>query len=169
MKIAVFDKKAISNVLFTYLDKEALILFKSDKISIKRDKRTMCYEILDKKEILDEDLKQQIYKLQISFILMERVDVLLEIPFNYVLEKREIIYSSYYFNEFCKQIKFPYFNIYDYLLGKLQKSENVNYNIGFEKEERSWSILSKGNLPLDMSFFKRLESNKNYYEYYLFF
>lgn len=171
MKIAV-DKKAISNVVFTYLDKENLILYSSNKVSIKRDRRTICYEINDKNEILDDYLKQQISKLQISFILMKRVDVLLEIPFSFILEKKEITYSSYYFNEFQKSIQYPYpfSNFCEATLEILKNSENVNYDIGFQKEEESWSLLNKGNLPLNMSFFiKRLASNENYYEYFLFF
>lgn len=172
MKIAVYDKKAISNVIFTYLNKEDIILYKSDNISIKKDKKDkICYEILDRNEIIPQYFKE-ITKLHISLNLVNYIDILLEIPFKYILEKKEITYSSYYFNKFCKQTEFPYSDIYDYLLEKLKKLETVKYDIGYieEKSEECIPVCIKGNLPLSMTFFiRKLEVSGKYYEYYLFF
>lgn len=173
MKILVaIDKKVISDIKFIYLDNEDIILYKSDKISRRKDKRDkLFYEISDKKqEKIPTDYSKRIIKVQVSFKLMNKVDVLIEMPFKELLEK-EIIYSSFYFNKYCEKIKLPCFQIYNVFFKELTNMENIRYDIGYikEKTEEHISILSKGDIPISMaSFVRKLEINERYYEHYLF-
>lgn len=103
---------------------------------------------------------------------MDNVDILIETPFSFLLDKKNITYSSYYFNELLNSINSPYFSTYNHILDNLKKLETIKYDIGYieEKLEESISILSKGKLPINIaSFIRKLEINKKYYEHYLFF
>lgn len=172
MKIlTTVDRAMISDIKFVYLDNEELILYETDKISIKKDKRDkIFYEISDKnQEKIFTDFSKRIIKVQISFKLMKQVDVLIEISFKYWVEKKkDIIFSSFYFNKYCEENKFPYF--YNAFFKEFIDMENIRYDIGYieEKTEEYISILSKGDIPVSMfSFFRKIEINEKYYEHYL--
>mgnify|MGYP005959181681 FL=1 len=172
MKIlTTVDKTMISDIKFIYLDNEDLILRETDKISIKKDRRDkIFYEISDKnQEKIFTDFSKRIIKIQISFKLMKQVDVLIEIPFKYWEEKKkDIIFSSFYFNKYCEENKFPYF--YNAFFKEFIGMENIRYDIGHIAEETGEhiSILSKGDIPISISsFIRKLEINEKYYEHYL--
>lgn len=170
MRIAIYDRKKILNIKFTYLDNENIALYESNNILIKEDE--LCCEILDQTKILEVKFFNKITRVQISFELMENIDILIEIPFNYLLDKKNIIYSSYYFNEYLNSINSPYFSTYNRILDNLKRIETIKYDIGYieEESEEAISILFKGELPINIaSFFKKLELNQKYYEHYLFF
>lgn len=174
MKIlTTVDKTMISDIEFIYLDNEEIILYETDKISIKKDKRDkIFYEISDKNQKkIFTDFSKRIIKVQISFKLMKNIDVLIEFPFKYFLEKeKDIIYSSFYFNKYCEEIKFPYFHTYSAFFKEFIDMENIRYDIGYieEKTEEYIPILSKGDIPINISsFIRKLEINEKYYEHYL--
>ena len=174
MKIlTTVDKTMISDINFIYLDNEELILHETDKISIRKDKRDkIFYEISDKnQEKIFTDFSKRIIKVQISFKLMKRVDILIEIPFKYWEEKKkDIIFSSFYFNKYCEEIKFPYSHTYNIFFKEFIEMENVRYDIGYieEKTEEYIPILSKGYIPINISsFIRKLGINEKYYEHYL--
>ena len=170
MRIAIYDKKRIANIKFTYLDNENIALYESNNILIKEDE--LCCEILDQTKILEVKFFNKITRVQISFEQMENIEILIEIPFSYLLDKKNIIYSSYYFNKYLNSINSPYFSTYNRILDNLKKLETIKYDIGYieEESEEAISILFKGELPINIaSFFKKLELNKKYYEHYLFF
>lgn len=174
MKIlTIVDKKVISDIKFIYLDNEELILYETDKISIKKDKRDKTfYEISDKnQEKIFTNFSKKLIKIQISFKLMKQVDVLIEIPFDYWEKKeKDIIFSSFYFNKYCEEIKFPYFRTYCAFFKEFINMENIRYDIGYieERTEEYIPILSKGDIPINISsFIRKLEINEKYYEHYL--
>lgn len=170
MRIAIYDRKKISNIKFTYLDNKSIILYESNDILVKEDE--LCCEILDKTKILEVKFLNKITRVQISFELMDNVDILIETPFSFLLDKKNITYSSYYFNELLNSINSPYFSTYNHILDNLKKLETIKYDIGYIEEEleEPISILSKGELPINIaSFIRKLEINKKYYEHYLFF
>ncbi|MCJ8341498.1 MAG: hypothetical protein MJH09_01395 [Cetobacterium sp.] len=169
MILTTVDKTMISDIKFIYLDSEEIILYDTNKISIKKSKRDkLFYEISDKnQEKIFTNFSKVISKVQISFKVMENINVLIEIPFKY---EKDIIYSSFYFNKYCEEIKFPCVQIYNIFFKELIGMKNIKYEIGYieEKTDEYITVLSKGVLPITMSsFIRKLEINEKYYEHYL--
>lgn len=172
--IAVFNKKMIDNIKFTYLDNKDTILFQSDDILVKREMNVL-YEIIEKTELTQKKFYKDITKILISFRLLEKIDILLEVSLEYILKSTNVIlFSSFYFNEFCKEIDFVGYSSYNHYFKNLQSLPNVKYDVGYidEKSEGSITLFSKPELPLGflspISFIKKLEMQEKYYEHYLF-